>query len=889
MESRPRVVAGRRASASAGGGPSEPVPANRSRLLSTGPVLGLAAVALALVQGILAVAEAPAWAHVGALVLVAAVAAGGVVRDTRLKAAEEAEAERRELDAVQRAATDRERRLRAALRVWPLPEVADAAPGDLGIRAASASLCDAATGMTRYVSRTSDAAALRSLTRDGLLLLIGEPLSGVTRTAWEVVRSARPRAHVLVPSDIEALVRAVDVEDVLRDVAGPVVLWLDRVERLTGLDPVWLRRLTRDRADVAVVATIATSDYEEWVRRDPGLADLFEPGVPLARYPDDDEVARAAVQYPGVDLTEGVGAAFTSDRALMARARGGWAACPLDPPGSDCAVARVLVTAAIQWRATGTSRPMPPRAAALVAPERVRAGLEADPRHLEAAVAWATTPLPSGRALLASDDAGVLADDRLLQVWRDEGNRPAAAVWASAVDDAAAHHDSDALGRVGFHAFVAGEGDVEAAAWAHATEYDDAAVAWMWRAVDEGSSRRDAAGLGPVLGELLRLCEASPPGSPGARALADVLEVMGRAARDLGQEREALVSLERALALREQEDPTSPAVARTLDALALTHAYLREVDTADRLMRRARAIAALHPGDWSDLLMTEGVIAGARDRRDDALALFQQALEHTRAIDGDQLMQAQLLANIAGGLAHRGRLAEAEEAAREALTIQEQVLGRRHIELTGTLANLAGVLFRRGRLSEAVDVVKRELRIEERHLGARHPRVASARSNLATLHKVQGQYAEALEEQQAALEIHAETLGRSSVEVAIDLTSIGSAYNALGEYALAEEALLEARQILLDLAGERAGGLPGTLRKLAEAQVALNATADALRTLGEALRIVGAQTPRDESEYEDLLGRVWALDPHAQVAPDGTLKSDLLGSGPGPGGPVTDS
>jgi tetratricopeptide (TPR) repeat protein len=77
-----------------------------------------------------------------------------------------------------------------------------------------------------------------------------------------------------------------------------------------------------------------------------------------------------------------------------------------------------------------------------------------------------------------------------------------------------------------------------------------------------------------------------------------------------------------------------------------------------------------------------------------------------------------------------GRLAEAQDQYRQALSLEEELLGTNHPEV-GLVANNLGTLLRElGRHNEAADCHRRALRIAEQAYPPSHPVVASIRHNL---------------------------------------------------------------------------------------------------------------------------------------------------------------
>jgi len=80
-----------------------------------------------------------------------------------------------------------------------------------------------------------------------------------------------------------------------------------------------------------------------------------------------------------------------------------------------------------------------------------------------------------------------------------------------------------------------------------------------------------------------------------------------------------------------------------------------------------------------------------------------------------------------------GRLAEAEEAQREALELLVRSRGPEHLEVAVVLHSLAAVLADRGSFDEAGALMERALNLRRRHLGEQSALVAESRERLEDL------------------------------------------------------------------------------------------------------------------------------------------------------------
>jgi len=211
-----------------------------------------------------------------------------------------------------------------------------------------------------YVERDIDRLARESLRRRGVLLVVGTPASGATRTAYQLALDDEVSRLVVAPVAPDGLRRAIEELDLLSRLPGraPLVLWLDRIDRFCerGLSLQLLRELREHSPGLRVLATISSTRYVAWVSEERELADEFGLPVTLERLPSKAELERAKAAYPEVDFSEGIGAAFTVLPSLLRRLAGGDNECPYESNGADCTVARAVANIAIGWAGTGTSR-----------------------------------------------------------------------------------------------------------------------------------------------------------------------------------------------------------------------------------------------------------------------------------------------------------------------------------------------------------------------------------------------------------------------------------------------------------------------------------------------------------------------------------------------------
>jgi CHAT domain-containing protein len=130
--------------------------------------------------------------------------------------------------------------------------------------------------------------------------------------------------------------------------------------------------------------------------------------------------------------------------------------------------------------------------------------------------------------------------------------------------------------------------------------------------------------------------------------------------------------------------------------------------------------------------------------------------------------------NLALELEEKGQFAEAEEAAKRAVELDEKAYGSDHEEVATDLMLLGDIHVDQGRYSEAGSAYVRGLAILEKVLGAEHPSVARSLVDFAGILEVQGRYDEAELLYRRSLAIHEKVLGTEHPDVAISLNGLAS-------------------------------------------------------------------------------------------------------------------
>ena|GEM_PF-473883 len=193
----------------------------------------------------------------------------------------------------------------------------------------------------------------------------------------------------------------------------------------------------------------------------------------------------------------------------------------------------------------------------------------------------------------------------------------------------------------------------------------------------------------------------------------------------------------------------------------------------------ARAVGALdavaHGSEYSSWARYERVVAHV-------LALASWIVFYGVAPEG----APGVLNKSARYLVQRGRYAEAEPLAQQALALGRQMLGPDDPEVAISLGSLATLTLRQGRHAESEALQEQALAIREKAFGPEHPQVGNALINFANIYLVQGRYAEAEPRYERAIALFRKASGEDSEGVATSYNNLARIYAETGRY---EEAL----------------------------------------------------------------------------------------------------
>lgn len=299
-------------------------------------------------------------------------------------------------------------------------------------------------------------------------------------------------------------------------------------------------------------------------------------------------------------------------------------------------------------------------------------------------------------------------------------------------------------------------------------------------------------------------------------ALANAINEVGYGLANAKKYDDALVFIERVVALREQalgaEDPT---VAQALNDQGILLTTVGRYSDAAAVLARALAIREKLPDADADVAQTLNNLAQAKKRLGqisevEALLRRTAVLQET-ALGPENAALGDTLADIADILQANGREIEAEPLALRALAITEKTLGPDDPEVARRLIKLANVTSALKRFTEAEALFRRALAIRVKAFGAESQQAAGVLSNLANVILADKRPADAEPLLRQALDLQVKLRGANHPSVGATLVRLANALRDQDRYDEAEPVYVKAIAVLVKAFGqdhpEVAGGL----------------------------------------------------------------------------------
>jgi len=375
----------------------------------------------------------PWWAVIAAAALAAVVAGiGSLWQGWREHSATAAGTIRRSVRGARGAADDR------------LPTVAEVALHTLGVHHAVIDV--------PYVARGAKEHQVGEQLRAGRpVLLVGSSMVGKTRLAATVVKRLYPERPILIPEPPAGLANLDKADMIPRG----HVIWLDDLDRFLGGGELTAGLIQRLASSNSVIATLRAKEWDRFQPTDQLRPPQWEvlSGFELATLdrdrdrPTEEDLERA---IPDAEVRKriaqiGIGEYVGAAQHIKDQLELGVQTNPLG---------FALVLAAVDWRRTGITRPVPaallPRLAAARLSPRHRAEL-ADSSTYADALRWATRELNPTVSLLQPGDGEYTVYDYALDRLADQGDMIPEDSWHLVIDSAA---NGGELMEIGFQALA---------------------------------------------------------------------------------------------------------------------------------------------------------------------------------------------------------------------------------------------------------------------------------------------------------------------------------------------------------------------------------------------------------------------------------------------------
>ena len=269
--------------------------------------------------------------------------------------------------------------------------------------------------------------------------------------------------------------------------------------------------------------------------------------------------------------------------------------------------------------------------------------------------------------------------------------------------------------------------------------------------------------------------------------------------------------------------------------------------------RAGRIFAAQTPPDLLGISVAmgrQGTALEGQNQLGEAEPLYRRALAMDEDIFGkDHPNVAGSLNDLALLLKNTNHLTDAEPLYRRALAIYEESYCTGHPHIATTLGNLAALLFATNRPMEAEPLFRRALAINEANLGTDHPNVSRDLNNLAALLIENSRFTEAEPLIRRALEICETKLGKNHPSVASALGFLADILQATNRVPEAEPIMRRALAIDEQSYGSEHPNVAADLNNLAHLLKATNRLAEAEPLMRRAVVIFAKFTIANRHEH----------------------------------------
>ena len=365
---------------------------------------------------------------------------------------------------------------------------------------------------------------------------------------------------------------------------------------------------------------------------------------------------------------------------------------------------------------------------------------------------------------------------------------------------------------------------------------------------------------------------------------ADMIVLLGRIYRDLGEYDRAQPLLERAVALRASIFGRD--AAQTADAMSELARFWMDKGRPEDAERLHREVLAMRrnarrqdPPDVGRTLRDLASVLSSQGKYDEAERLQREAIAlHERTYGAEHEEIASDLEGLQSILRARGQVEPAIAAARRCLDMRMKVLGADHLDTATAMNNLAILLYDKWDLAEAERLYREVLAFDLRRLGELHPNTATVTNNLAFVLRDRGRYEEAERLYRSALDLDRRLFGPEHPYVATVMNNLATLLVARGRFDEAEPLYRDSLAMFRRVYGDahwRVGAVLGGLASVLSAR--RDAGAEAMYRSAVA-NLEAALPPQHPTIEPVLLGLGRYLTQHGRAAEAEPLLRRVLAS-----------
>lgn len=274
--------------------------------------------------------------------------------------------------------------------------------------------------------------------------------------------------------------------------------------------------------------------------------------------------------------------------------------------------------------------------------------------------------------------------------------------------------------------------------------------------------------------------------------------VLGSALQRAGQPDEARAVASQALQYAAAADHRYAEAQLLADLAGNLGYYAHDLAGAQRYAAHARgvltsigdppSIASQLLNNEGNALLRDGQFAAAHDK-------YQAAATIAATVPEALSVRLTATSNLAAALGGQGRYAEAGQAARAALALNESQLGPEH-PMVGTAAvNAAGAMLKAGQIDDVEPMLLRAQAIFEAAFPDGHPELAKALHNHGSLLNLRGEHEASLRKYERSLTLKIATMGQEHPSTALTVHAIGDELRTLGRIGDAKPRFSEALRV----------------------------------------------------------------------------------------------